>query len=119
VAGAPITYLDPNGNLKQLLLDAKMAGRTTLTLMVHHNLDGTLNQPNVGIVGTTPTGMLGGQNYLVVPKEFADDAIQNTLDNSTGAFSPMLIIRVPEPASVALLALGLFAALGITQRRRK
>ena len=48
--GTPIDYRDPSGNLKQLLLDAKLAGRDTLTLMVHHNLDATQNQPTVGIV---------------------------------------------------------------------
>jgi hypothetical protein len=39
-------------------------------------------------------------------------------DNSTGRFSPQLIIRVPEPTSVALLLFGSLAAVA-TGRRRK
>jgi len=39
-------------------------------------------------------------------------------NNSAGAFSPKLIIQVPEPASAALVALGLLAAWGIVRRRK-
>lgn len=46
-----------------------------------------------------------------------DDVLRHLGDNSAGAFSPQLIVRVPEPASVALLALGSLVAVGI--RRRK
>jgi hypothetical protein len=39
-------------------------------------------------------------------------------DNSTGRFSPKLIITVPEPASAALAGLGLLAALSVVRRRK-
>jgi hypothetical protein len=117
LAGETLHYGDPNGNLKQLLLDAKMAGRDTLTLMVHHNMDTTQTQPNVGIQGTTPTTFLA-HNYLVVPKEFGATGLANGLDNSTGAFSPRLLIFVPEPATISLFALGALAVCGLSRRRK-
>jgi len=151
-AGQPLDYID--ADLKQLVLDAKTAGRTSVTLMVSHALDGTVDKPNVGRVGTTPASMLGF-NYIVVPKEhlllqndsgydpntttpnFPADPLGDKLgspysctfdavnrpqctgqgDNSGGAFSPALIIRVPEPASIVLLALG--SMLAWTTRRRR
>lgn len=46
------------------------------------------------------------------------DTVLRTLgDNSTGAFSPQLIVRVPEPASMVLLSLGA-AACGMARRRK-
>src|SRR4029077_903040 len=41
-----------------------------------------------------------------------------TNNNLSGAFSPQLIIRVPEPATITLGVIGLFAMLGIVRRRR-
>lgn len=118
VAGHPLDYEDPNGDLKALVLKALEVGETTVTLMVHHGYDGTVNQPNVGIVGTTPNGWLGGQNYLAVPKEGGATAPLNGLDNSGGAYSPRLLIFVPEPASIAMLAMGLLSALAIFRKRK-
>jgi hypothetical protein len=114
--GTPVDYTDPNGNLKQLLLDAKNAGRDTLTLMVHHNMDTTANQTAVGINGTTPASFLG-QNYLVAPKELTTLPSGDVTDNSMGMLSPQLRIFVPEPASAALLMLGA-AVLGVVRRRK-
>lgn len=151
--GTPVDFID--ADLKQLVLDAKTAGRTSVTVMVSHALDGTVDKPNVGRIGTTPASMLGF-NYVTVPKElltlqndttydpntttpnFPADPLGDklgspyscTLDavnrpqctgqgnNNTGAFSPALIIRVPEPASAALLAMGSLLAWSAVRRRR-
>jgi hypothetical protein len=114
--GTPIDYRDPSGNLKQLLLDAKVAGRDTITLMVHHNLVATQNQPTVGIVGTTPGAFLA-QNYLVAPKELTTLPSGTVTDNSLGLLSPLLLIFVPEPTSVVLQMLGA-TTLGVVRRRK-
>ncbi|MEX2091861.1 MAG: PEP-CTERM sorting domain-containing protein [Pirellulales bacterium] len=151
--GVPVDFVD--ADLKQLVLDAKAAGRTSVTVMVSHALDGTVDKPNVGRVGTTPASMLGF-NYNTVPKEllllqndtsydpntttpnFPADPLGDKLgspysctfdavnrpqctgqgNNSTGAFSPALIIRVPEPASAVLLAMGSLLAWSSVRRRR-
>lgn len=46
-----------------------------------------------------------------------DDVLRTLGDNSLGAFSPSLIVRVPEPASAALLAMGALAC-GLVRRRK-
>lgn len=135
--GQKITYGDANGNLKQLVLDAMTAGKTSVTLMVNHNV----------AVADSP-GSWQNFNYLVIPKDMTtlnndnnwdDDGagpnpatgspyscLHSTVcpggtlgDNTGGAFSPRLVIWVPEPSSIVLLALGSLAALGWIGRRRK
>lgn len=46
-----------------------------------------------------------------------DTVLRTQANNSAGAFSPQLIVWVPEPASAALLALGGVFALGAARRR--
>ena len=120
-AGSPLDYRDPNGSLKSLLLDALAAyegggADPVMTLMVFHNLDGTVDKPLAGRPGTTPAGYLNN-NYVVIPKNFTT-AGNSAADNTDGMLSPQLIIFVPEPASLSLVALGLMAALGFARRRR-
>ena len=135
--GSPVNFTDPNGLLKDLIQSAKDAGQSHLTLVVAHALNGFLAteeelaaNPNIQ---TTPGNFLNF-NYLFIPKEMTElnadtnwDADttnpDNPLggpfsmaDNSTGAFSPQLIL-VPEPVSIVLFGLGLFAAAARVRRR--
>jgi hypothetical protein len=147
--GLPLTYGDPNGNLKQLIFDAQDAGRTHITLMVNLAVD-TLAQANGG---TFPANTFLNHNYLFNPKEKltlendnnwdpdgallnfdpgvssygtigspfsclhatncngdgtpnGDTVLRALGDNSAGAFSPQLLIFIPEPTGVSLLLLG-------------
>jgi len=151
--GMPVDYTD--ANLKQLVLDAKAAGRSTVTLIISAGLDGTIDRPTLGRTSTTPESFKQF-NYLLTPKENLSMIDDSTYDpdatagspnfpadpagdwlgspyscsvnvnrpgctgvgnNNTGAFSPKLIIFVPEPTSVVLLALGAVAAMWGARRR--
>jgi hypothetical protein len=109
-AGHPLVYHDTAGTLKQLVFDAQSAGEDSITIIMHNGH--TIDMTNTA---GTPANFLG-RNHLIVPQEFADDAIQNGLDNSAGAFSPQLLV-VPEPTSMVLLALA--SVLSLATRRRK
>jgi hypothetical protein len=136
--GSPVDFADPNGSLKNLIQAAKNAGQSHLTLVVAHALDGfqatteelTAN-PNAQV---TPNNFLNF-NYLFIPKELnplnADTAWDadttnpdnplggpfSMADNSSGAFSPTLLL-VPEPASTVLVGLGIWTAMALARRRR-
>jgi hypothetical protein len=132
--GTPFYF--SNGNLKQLVLDSINAGKSSVTLMVHHNVE----------LADAPASWKGF-NYLVIPKEMTTlindsnwdsdgsgpnpatgsvwSCLHSTVcpggtlgDNTGGAFSPKLVIGVPEPSTIVLLALGSLAALGWIGRRR-
>jgi hypothetical protein len=151
--GMPLEFVD--ADLKQLVMDARDAGRDSVTIMVSTAMDGTFDRPLVGRNGTTPNNFIGF-NYIVVPKElqllqndtnfdpntttpnFPTDPLGDKLgspysctfdaasrpqctgqgNNAGGAFSPALIIRVPEPTSMLLLALGSLLAWSTVGRRR-
>jgi hypothetical protein len=76
--GQPLDFTDEN--LKQLLLDAKDAGRSTVTIMVSHGLDTQNVAATAGIPAdspllVTPANMLAF-NFNTIPKErlvLADD----------------------------------------------
>jgi hypothetical protein len=76
--GQPLDFTDEN--LKQLVLDAKDAGRSTVTIMVSHGLDTQNVADAAGIPATspllvTPSSMLAF-NFNTIPKErlvLADD----------------------------------------------
>ncbi len=145
--GLPLEYTDANGNLKQLVFDAQDAGRSQVTLILSLGIDAlseaaggkfsgsdflnfnylfipkdmtALNDDNSwdpdGSGPGLPTGSpwscngAGGAGLTNCPGHVIGN-------NSGGAFSPQLIVRVPEPASMLLLTLGLLATAGI--RRRK
>jgi PEP-CTERM motif len=106
----PLTYRDPNDVLKQLIMDAKDAGRDTVTIISFQGFDETNFL-------TTPNQLLNGINNLIAPKEQTTIIAAQPNDNADGRYSPQLIFIIPEPASFALLGLGCVAALVV--RRRK
>lgn len=106
----PLTYLDPNGSLKQLVMDARDAGLDTITLIAHSGPDGTNFM-------TQPFQFLNGLNQLIAPKEQTTIIAAQPGDNSAGAYSPQLIIRVPEPISLALLCVGCLGGLMVRRRQ--
>jgi hypothetical protein len=158
--GSNVDFIDVD--LKQLVLDAKAAGRDSVTLIQWMGAD-TLN-PSAG--GTVSPSSFLNFNYLWVPKEATNliqlpgssndnsydpdvnvpnfnamtepggqylgspfsctfDAVNRPNctgtvagDNSTGRFSPQLIVRVPEPCSVALVGLASVIALALGRRRK-
>jgi hypothetical protein len=144
--GSPVYYTEAaDGPLHQLILDALSAGQTSVTLVVHHGLDGFLAATGES-PGTTPTSMLNF-NYLFIPKDITvidnstgDNNLNDTgydadttdpnnplgspylhASNATGVFSPTLILGttlVPEPSSVVLLVLGGMVAAA-TRRKHK
>ena len=141
--GQPVDFVDiENGPLHNLIQNAKNAGQSYVTLAVAFGLNGFQNATGE-TAQTVPNNFLNF-NYLFNPKE--QDAnttlagLQLALDpsydpdgpngpllagpgpysganNDNGFFSPTLILYVPEPASMALLGLGVLAMLTI--RRRK
>jgi hypothetical protein len=118
--GQPIDFLDPVDTLEDLILDAKDAGRSFVTLMVHVDNDGQSHQPAVGRPGITPGGMLN-RNYRINPKEVTTllvdpDSAFSGASNADGRFSPQLLITIPEPGSVILAGLGLLL-MAIIRRR--
>jgi hypothetical protein len=118
-----------------LVKAAILAGRESVTLIVAHNMDRTMQ--NVPIT-TDPDGLPNsffGFNYLMNPKEklvlpndtaWDPDVFNSPPDsqaspfsgasNADGRFSPKLLI-IPEPASLLLIGLGL-AGLALTCRRK-
>lgn len=158
--GSNVDFVDVD--LKQLVFDAKNAGRSHVTLIQWIGVD-TLEPASGGTL--TPNGFLNF-NYLWVPKEATNligmpgssndngydpdtsvanfDAVTNpggpylgspysctfdavnrpqctgtvAGDNTTGRFSPQLIVRVPEPSSIALLGLASTVALALGRRRK-
>lgn len=136
--GSPVDFTDDQGLLLDLIRDAKAAGQSHVTLVVHHGLNGFLATTDELIadptIQTTPGDFLNF-NYLFIPKEMttlntdtgwdADTTDPNNpvgapfsgADNSTGTFSPKLIV-VPEPASVGLLAVGLLAVAALRRRQK-
>ena len=149
--GLPIDFSSPT--LHDLIQRAKDNGRTTLTLVVAHALNGLQNATGEQLQ-TTPNNMLNF-NYLVNPKEIDSDTTMAGLqlnndtgwdpdaggpltptgspfscfnhancgpnpvglgNNNNGAFSPQLLLIVPEPASVALAGLGLLVAMSVRRR---
>lgn len=103
-----LTYKEQN--LEDLVKQARDAGLDTITLIAYQAADGS-NFLDYH------TQFMNGQNQLIAPKEQTTIIAAQPNDNLSGAFSPQLIIAVPEPASVALLGLGFVAAL--VARRRK
>ncbi len=142
--GLPLEYTDTNGNLKQLVFDAQDAGRDKVTLILYLGVN-TLQEANGGLFSgsdflnfnylfipkdmTTlnndnnwdPDGpgplLATGSPYSCTGGGGSCPAGMTLGDNSAGAFSPQLIVKVPEPASMLLLVLGSLATAGI--RRRK
>jgi hypothetical protein len=153
--GLPIEFTDPGGTLHDLIQRAKDNGRTHLTLVVAHALNGLQNATGETLQ-VTPNNLINF-NYLVNPKEIDSDAAMAGLqlnndtgwdpdasgpltptgspyscfnhancgpnpvglgDNTTGRFSPTLVLRVPEPASAMLAGLGLLAAMTVVRRRK-
>jgi hypothetical protein len=104
----PLTYKEQN--LEDLVKQARDAGLDTITLIGYSVPDGS-NFLDYHV------NFLNGQNQLLAPKEQTTIVAAQPNDNIAGRYSPQLIIAVPEPASVALLGLGLAAAL--IARRRK
>jgi hypothetical protein len=90
-AGDPLVYFDTNGTLKQIVFDARDNGLDTITIIMHNG-----HMIDMNNTAGTPAEFLG-RNHLIVPKEFADDAIENGLDNSTGAYSPQLLVLSQTP----------------------
>jgi hypothetical protein len=105
----PLTYEDPNGDLTQLVKDAKDAGLDTITLIGHSGPDGTN-------FATQPIAFLSGQNQLLAPKEQLTVVAAEPNDNANGAYSPQLLV-VPEPASLALVCF--VGLVGLAARRRQ
>ncbi|QDU89761.1 hypothetical protein Pla175_31560 [Pirellulimonas nuda] len=108
-----------NARLDQFVKDALAAGKTEVTIVAStiHN-------------GEAPFPNWLNFNYLFNPKEQtmlnsdnydAGDGLGNIgnlygRDNSAGAFSPALLLAVPEPSSVLL---GVIALAGIVAARRQ
>jgi hypothetical protein len=142
--GQAVDFVDTlDGPMHQLIQNAKNAGLGYVTLVVAFGLDGFQNATGE-TAQTTPNNFLNF-NYLFNPKEQdADGAtagLQLALDpsydpdgpngpllpgpgpysganNDNGQFSPTLMLYVPEPASVILLALGSLALAGRTRRQK-
>jgi hypothetical protein len=104
-----------------------LAGRQTAVIAVVHRNDGAAGEPQDWI----------NLNYLFNPKELTtlnNDATYDAdindpnnplggpwsgADNSTGAFSPQLLITpVPEPGTLALLSMGLMAMMFVRRVRQ-
>jgi hypothetical protein len=158
--GSNADFIDVD--LKQLVLDAKNAGRSSVTLIQWMAAD--TQDPASG--GTLSPGSFLNFNYLWVPKEALnligmsgsandngydpDTSVPNfnvdteptgqflgspfsctfdatnrpqctgtvAGDNTTGRYSPQLIVRVPEPGSLVLIGLASVAALALGRRRK-
>lgn len=82
----PLTYEDPNGDLTQLVKDARDAGLNVITVITHSGADGT----NVAL---NPSAFYG-RNQLIVPKERT--TVIEPDDNIVGKYSPQLIV-VSDP----------------------
>lgn len=128
-AGTPIHF---NGaGLYSVVQNAVAAGHGSVTLVINMALPGL--RPANG--GTTPNSFLG-QNYVFLSKDNLTVPADPNWDqdssgplpptgspysnqsNLSGGFSPQLILGVPEPGSMAMAAVGLFAAF-VNQRRRR
>ena len=134
--GAAVDFTDPDGLLRGLIQQAKDAGQTHVTLVVHHGLNGFLATADEltadPTIQSTPSGFLNF-NYLFIPKEMTtlntdtawdadtmdpDNPLGGPFsmaDNSLGHFSPKLIV-VPEPGGLALLCVAMI--LAALKRRR-
>ncbi|MGD9633998.1 MAG: PEP-CTERM sorting domain-containing protein [Pirellulales bacterium] len=145
--GLPLEYTDANGNLKQLIFDAQDAGRSSVTLMLNLAIDArtttggnptpsssminfnylfnpkemtTLSDDNNWDPDGAGAGLPTGSPYScngTTATGMANCPGHTLGSNANGEFSPALVIRVPEPTSMILLALG--AAVCGTVRRRK
>ncbi len=120
--GGALDFVSPN--LDKFVSDAIAAGKTEVTLVAHtlHDSSTFFKQFNNWI----------NFNYIFNPKEQttlkgdnynAGDGLGNIgnkfgTDNSTGAFSPSLLLKasVPEPTSAVLGALAVAAMTGIRRR---
>jgi hypothetical protein len=142
-----LNFKDVNGELHDLIEDARLAGQTHVTLAVYMSLDGFQNATGE-TAQVTPNNFLNF-NYLVNPKEMDGNTslagLQLNTDptwdpnwadntpppgptptgpgpysgasNDDGRFSPQLLFHIPEPSSFALIAIAAMATLGM--RRRK
>jgi hypothetical protein len=145
--GLPLEYTDENGALKQLVFDAQDAGRSHVTLMLHLAVDprtatGGNPTPSTSMINFNylfnpkeKTTLENDNNWdpdgsgagLATGSPYSCDGSQgagltncpgHTLgSNANGEFSPALIVRVPEPTSMVLLALGAMLC-GMVRRRK-
>jgi hypothetical protein len=134
--GQAVDFTDTDGLLRDLIQEAKDAGQTHVTLVVHHGLNGfqatTAELTADPTIQATPNEFLNF-NYLFIPKEMTTlntdagwDADTTNPNNplggpnsgaaNNGQFSPQLII-VPEPYSVALLAIAMLTATALRRRQ--
>jgi hypothetical protein len=93
----------------------------TYTVNFAGNIDGVLSQTqNTVSVNLTPTTVdfnLGTVPFHVYNYKSTDALVDDA--NSFGAISFRALTPVPEPGSMALLAMGALPVLGLIRRRRK
>lgn len=94
--------------------DVQYTGVLTGTNTVVFHYDPTL-------IGNTPEADLRIEHFVndawVVPAGQVVDTTAHTITFQTDSFSPFVLAQVPEPSSVALLAIGALAACVVTRKR--